>query len=101
PAFTATDYPATVAENISDTAVIATVAATDADIDDTVTYAITGGDPDGLFEVSASGAISLAAGKTLDAETATQHVLTVTAYEADGSATDTATVTINVTDVDD
>src|SRR6185295_12079813 len=55
----------------------------------------------GLFEIdSATGAVSLAAGKSLDAETTTSHVLTVTA--SDGSApVDTATVTITVTDVDD
>src|SRR5262249_61529297 len=42
---------------------------------------------------------TLASGKHLDAETATQHVLTVTA--SDGTLTDTATVTVTVTDVND
>jgi Ca2+-binding RTX toxin-like protein len=99
PVFGAADYPATVAENISDATVIATVSATDADITSGVSYEITAGDPDGLFEIDASGNVSLAAGKSLDAETATSHVLTVTATEDDGTATDTATVTITVTDV--
>ena len=47
PVFGAADYPATVAEDIADTVVIATVSASDADITDSVSYAITGGDPGG------------------------------------------------------
>ena len=62
PLFGADDYPATVAENIADTVVIATVSATEDDLTGTVSYSITGGDPGGLFEVDSSlGVVSLAA----------------------------------------
>ena len=102
PEFSAADYPATVAEDIADTATIATVSATEGDLTGTVSYAITSGNDSGLFEVhGTTGVVSLASGKSLDAETATSHVLTVTASESDGAATDTATVTITVTDVDE
>ncbi len=102
PVFGADDYPATVTEDIADTVVIATVSATEGDLTGTVSYTITGGNDDGLFEIDGTtGAVSLAVGKSLDAETATSHVLTVTADESDGSGTDTATVSITVTDVDD
>src|SRR4029079_8090779 len=64
PVFNAADYPATVAEDISDVTTIATVTATDADATAVVTYSITGGDPDGLFEVDANtGGGSLGAWK--------------------------------------
>jgi protocadherin Fat 4 len=102
PVFDAADYPATVAEDLDDATVIATVAATEDDATGTVTYAITGGNGAGLFEIDANtGEVSLASGQTLDAETATNHVLTITASESDGAETDTATVTITVTDVDE
>jgi VCBS repeat-containing protein len=66
-------------------------------------YAITGGDPNHLFTVdSATGAVSLAAGKALDYETAQQHVLTVTATDRAGAGlSTTSTVTINVTNVNE
>ena len=43
--------------------------------------------------------MSLASGQSLDAETATGYVLTITASESDGAGTDTATVTITATPV--
>ena len=66
-----------------------------------VTYSITGGNGAGLFEIDPiTGEVSLASGQSLDAETATSHVLTITA--SDGTApVDTSTVTITVTDVDE
>ena len=76
-----------------------TVAATDAD-GNVVTYSITGGNADGIFTIDANtGAISIAAGKTLDYESAAQHVLTVTA--SDGTSSDTGTVTVNVNNLND
>jgi VCBS repeat-containing protein len=72
---------------------------TDFDLDgDAITYSITGGNPDGIFEIDpATGEITIAAGKTLDWETASIHNLTVTA--TDGSLSDTATITVNVNDL--
>ncbi|SFP90231.1 beta strand repeat-containing protein, partial [Pseudomonas borbori] len=71
---------------------------TDSDLDrdgDTISYSITDGNGDGIFAIdAATGAISIATGKSLDYETASQHVLTVTA--SDGSLSDTAQVTVNV-----
>jgi hypothetical protein len=79
--------------------VLVTVTASDPDPGDVLTYAITGGNATGLFAINpASGAISLASGKTLDYETATQHQLTVTVSDKRGLQ-DQAAVTINVTDV--
>ncbi len=111
PVKAAITYQATVAESFpTDLAitrpapprVISTVIATDADPTDTVSYTITGGNASGLFAINSStGAVSLAAGRNLDAETATSHVLMVTANESNGSGFDTATVTLTVTDVDE
>lgn len=98
----ATGASATVAEDIADTAVIATVSATDMDapLGDTMTFTLAT-NPDGLFEIdAATGAISLASGKALDREVATSHALTVTATDAKGASA-TAAVTITVTDVND
>jgi VCBS repeat-containing protein len=95
------DFTATVPEDISDTFVIVAATAVDAD-GAPVSYSITGGNASGLFEICGGcGAVSLAPGRTLDAETTISHVLTVTASESDGPGTDTATVTITVTDVNE
>ncbi len=89
---------AAVAETVNDDTILATVSATDpdtlADTDTDATndtfndlaYAITRGDPDGLFEIDASGNISLATGKSLDYETAQQHALEVTVADGGGLA---------------
>ena len=84
PVFAAADYPATVAEDLATRRVIATVAATDADATATVSYSITGGNGAGLFEIDASHRRGHRPGKSLDAETATSHVLTITASDGDG-----------------
>ncbi len=84
----------TVAETIADTEVIGTVTATDADDDDTLTFSITT-NSDALFEITATGDLSLASGKTLDAATKDQHAITVKVD--DGEDTASATITIKVT----
>ncbi|MDC6386883.1 BspA family leucine-rich repeat surface protein, partial [Muricauda sp. SK9] len=89
------DQGFSVAENIADNEVIGTVVATDAD-SDALTFDIFTNDND-LFEISTAGELSLAAGKQLDFETATQHNITV--QVSDGTATAQATVTITVEDV--
>ena len=54
-----------------------------------------------MFEInSATGAISLVAGESLDYEDGQQHVLTVTVSDGPGLS-DTVDVTINVTDVNE
>ena len=78
----------------------APVVADDPDSVGTVTYSITAGDPDDLFEVDANGQISLKSGSVLDFETTQSYTLTLTADDGN-SNTDTATVTINVGDTND
>ncbi|MDG1583337.1 cadherin-like domain-containing protein, partial [Pseudomonas sp. GOM6] len=68
--------------------------------DDAITYSITGGNDSGIFTIDeTTGVISIAAGQTLDFETASRHVLTVTAN--DGTLSDTAAITVNVNDLDE
>ena len=90
----------TVAEDIADTEVIGKVVATDAD-GDTLTFGIFDDGYD-LFEIdAATGEISLKAGKALDFETETKHVIAVEVGDGIVTAETSAIVTINVTDVDD
>lgn len=84
----------TVAETISDTEVIGTVEANDADEDDTLTFTIET-NSDALFEITATGDLSLASGKTLDAATKEQHIIKVKVD--DGEDTASANITIKVT----
>ena len=87
----------TIAENASVNDAVGTKTGTDVD-DDTLTYTITEGNDGGLFAInSGSGAITVASG--LNHETASSHSLTVQAADAALSAT--ATVTVNVTDVNE
>ncbi|MEX0274497.1 MAG: cadherin domain-containing protein [Flavobacteriaceae bacterium] len=81
-------------DNISDTVVIGTVKATDAD-GDALTFTIVT-NSDALFEITDAGALSLASGKALDFSTKAQHSLGVSA--SDGTDSAEATITINVTE---
>ena len=90
----AVDLSTTVAENTPVGSVIGTVSATDTD-GDVLSFSITAGNGSGLFSIDNNGVITLTG--VLDYETAAQHVLTVTV--SDGYLSDTATVTVNVTDV--
>ncbi|MBC6400957.1 MAG: cadherin repeat domain-containing protein, partial [Ekhidna sp.] len=79
----------------------AVVMATDSDGDDSaIMYAIKSGNDGDVFAIDNNGQITIAAGKSLDHETKGQYMLEVTATDEDGGATD-ATITINVTDVND
>ena len=89
-------YAFEVAEDAAAGDAVGTVSATDADMDD-VTYSITGGNTGGVFAIDdETGAITVAA--ALDYETAAEYTLTVEADDGNGG-TDTAAVTITVTDV--
>ena len=74
---------------------------TDKDPDgDAIRYSITSGNNSGIFNINtSSGAISIAAGKSLDYELATNHNLSITA--TDGEVSTTQTTTINVVNVND
>ena len=76
---------------------VGTVSATDADEADTVSYSITAGNEDGKFAIDGgTGAITVAV--ALDYETTSEYTLTVEVSDGNGG-TDTAMVTIAVTDV--
>ena len=98
PAFAAATATREVAENTAAGVDIDTpVAATDADVGDTLTYTL-GGDDAALFDIDlATGQIMTKA--ALDFETKASYSVTVTA--SDGTVEDTITVTITVTDVDE
>ncbi len=105
PAFGSASYSFTLAENAdgSTNAVsVGTVSATDADTGDTVSYSITAGNTGSVFAISSTGAITYTgSGENYEsftdpADPASAFTLTVQA--SDGTATDTATVTVAVTD---
>jgi surface protein len=85
------------AEDIADTDVIGTVAATDPE-QDALTFSISVNDDD-IFEIDASsGELSLAEGKTLDFETAEGHTITVAVTDGVNDPV-SAEITITVTAV--
>ena len=97
PSLDAAQYTFTVAENAAVATSLGSVSATDPD-EDTLTFGITAGDDDGNFSIDSSGALSLA--KTLDYETTSSYTLTVEAADP-GGLSDTATVAITVTNVNE
>lgn len=95
----ANDGSFSVAENASAGSAVGTVSATDPDAGDTLSYAITAGNGGGEFAInSGTGAITTAA--VLNYEAASQYVLTVTVTDG-GGLTDTATITVNVNNVNE
>ena len=99
PVFSPNAYTWAVAEDISDTNTIGLVSAGDPDGDlNPLSYFILTND-NGLFEIGANGELSLAAGTNLDFETTDQHLITLSV--SDGTFSNTALVTIEVTNVND
>ena len=98
PVFTeGTTATRTIAENTAaDTNIGSAVPATDAN-NDTLTYSLSETDATSFSIVSTSGQLKTKA--TLDYETKTSYSVIITV--SDGSLTDTISVTINVTDVDE
>ena len=96
PTFAQDTYTARLAEDAKSGSAVVTAAATDANIGDTLTYSIIGGDE--LFAIDDGGQITLTG--ALDYETATSHTITVEARDSAGT-TATAKVTINVADAND
>ncbi len=95
PKITAQSFNAS--EDANDTTVFGKVVATDAE-KDALTFNLKT-NSNALFEITNTGDISLAAGKTLDFETAASHTLSVDV--TDGKLTSNAAVTITVVDVDE
>ena len=90
-----------VAEDAAEDTVVGTpVAATDANTLDTLTYTLGGVDAGSFSINNANGQISVGEGVTLDTETKSTYVVTVTA-EDPGKLSSTIKVTIMVTDVDE
>jgi hypothetical protein len=92
-----------VAENSANGSAVGTVAATDPDVGQSFTYAITAGNGAGGFTINPStGAITVANSAALDFETTPSFALTVTATDNGAPPlSDTATVTINLSDAND
>ncbi|MEL7161404.1 MAG: PKD domain-containing protein, partial [Bacteroidota bacterium] len=80
------------------TGVVGILVASDVDVEDELSFAITAGNDDNLFTLdAATGELTLAVAQ--DHETTEQ--LTLTVEVSDGEATDAATITINVLDVNE
>jgi protocadherin Fat 4 len=105
------DFAVKVDEDVSDTAVLATVTGTDPDLGggndgdndfENLSYEIApGGDPYGLFEIdAATGEVSLKTGAAFDFETTQSYVVTVRVSDGPGLFDDTK-VTISITDVNE
>ncbi len=91
----------TVNENAANGTSVGTVAASDPDAGDSLTYSITAGNTGGAFTINAgTGEITVANSAALDFETTPVFNLTVQ-VEDNGALTDTATVTINLNDVNE
>ena len=90
----------TIAENAGDGAMVGTIIGADVDAGTTLTYSITAGNANDAFAIgSATGAITVNGQNKFDYETTPAYLLTVTV--SDSSLEATATVTINVEDVNE
>ena len=87
-----------VAENSANGTVVGNVGATDPDTGAVLTYVLA--DSGGAFTIDSDGEITVADGSKIDFETKASYSLMVTVSDNEG-AQDTATITINVTDVND
>ncbi|WP_420632540.1 PKD domain-containing protein [Candidatus Palauibacter sp.] len=100
PAFDPDMVERTLAENSpAETAVGAAVTATDPD-DDELEYSLSGASASSFAVGEVTGLITVASGAVLDYESA-DSVLTVLVVASDGTLSDTAAVTIRLTDADD
>ena len=99
PNFATTTATRSIAENTAaDTNIGAAITATDVDANTTLTYTLGGADAAAFSIVSTSGQLQTSA--ALDHETKASYSVTVTATDG-GNLSDTITVTISVTDVND
>ncbi|NWK55282.1 cadherin domain-containing protein [Verrucomicrobiaceae bacterium N1E253] len=96
---TAADVNLTIAENGTTNEVVGAVVGIDSNAGDTLDYTITAGNAGGEFAIDkATGEITTTG--ALDFEAASQYVLTVTVTDS-GQLSDSATVTVDVTDVNE
>ena len=97
----ASDDTFALAEDAANGTVVGTVSANDPDAGDILTYNITAGNDDGVFAINSStGEVTIADNTNLDFETTTSYLLTTQVNDS-GTLTDTAGITIVVTNVND
>ncbi len=90
-----------VAENTSNGTFVGTVALDAGDVN-SIGYSITAGNTSGAFAINSStGAITVANTTAVDFESATSFALIVTVSDDGGTTTDSATVTVNINDVNE
>ncbi|MCW5861525.1 MAG: cadherin domain-containing protein [Anaerolineae bacterium] len=94
------DQNFSVAENSPAGTTVGTLVYTDGDTNDSHTFDITGGSGDGLFNIDSLGKITVAPGAQLNYEAVTSYNMTVE-IEDEGGLTDTALVTVNVTNLNE
>lgn len=103
PSFSQPAYAFALPENSAAGTAVGTLAATDPDAGQTLSYAIASGNVGNAFAIDATtGAITVADPSTLDFETTPSVTLTVSVTDSGTPAlSDTATVTITLTDAND
>ncbi len=99
PSFTSPPSSLSIAENSESGANVGTVAATDAD-GHTLTYSLDSG-TDAVFDISASGVITLQSGASLNHEATSSYSATVTASDGRSDGSTDHSLTINVTDLEE
>lgn len=89
-----------VPENSDNGTAVGTVTASDQDAGDTLTYTFTNAPCNTIFNINNSGAVTVANGSQLNHEATSSYGCTLEVKDS-GDLPDTATVTINVTDVNE
>jgi hypothetical protein len=87
-------------ENVANGTAVGSVPVAEPDANDTYTYNIIGGDPTGVFAIDDAGNLTVADGPQLNFEATPSYTLTVEVTDDDANS-DTAAITINVTDLDE
>ena len=101
PTFEGDPYTRVVSEGVESGTFITTTTCTDSDDGDTVSYAITSGNDDGIFIINNNtGIIQIAPNRRLDYETTTSHNLLVRCIDS-YDLTDTANVFVTVTPINE
>jgi VCBS repeat-containing protein len=96
------DQTFTVAENTANGTTVGTIVATDPDAGQTRTFSVTGGTGQTAFAVSAAGVITVANSAALNFEVTPTFTLNVTVTDnATPTMSDTAVITINLTNVNE
>ncbi len=85
-------------ENSAQGTFVGVVSASDSE-GDGLSYSITGGNDSGAFTINSDGAITVADGAPLDFERTPSFALTV--QVSDGALSDTATITVNLNDMEE